>query len=330
MMKKNLSIRCSNRLFSGFFVWVTTALATCLVAPAHAQNCAFNSGSSAATATYTIPKTLSVPRNAPVGTVVWESSTYTVYGTKRYTCKLAYRAGVKSEVGWWSTKDMTEFPIGDTGLAWSLIINGTPVQGIYDGLVRAAGPQNLDGWSFKVLIKTTKAVSAGAVVPAGILGYYNVNYEFDAMTFKSSNEASVSALSCKTPDVTVKMGDRNRVRDFSGVGTSLSPVDFSIALKECPTGLKKVSYLLKPNTQIVDAARSVVALDAASSAKGVGLQILDAHENPVAMNEKIVFSGYDTVGGNFNIPLKAAYYQTGPIVEGGSANSSLTLVMSYD
>ena len=91
-----------------------------------------------------------------------------------------------------------------------------------------------------------------------------------------------------------------------------------------------MSCLLKPNTQIVDAARSVVALDATSIAKGVGLQILDEGGKPAVLNKKIVFSGYETVGGNFSIPLKAAYHQTGPVVEVGSANSSLTLVMSYE
>ncbi|WP_407513110.1 fimbrial protein [Ralstonia sp. GP71] len=101
-------------------------------------------------------------------------------------------------------------------------------------------------------------------------------------------------------------------------------------LTECPSGISKVSYLLKPNTQILDAAQSVVALDAESVAKGVGLQVLNQNGEPAVLNEKVAFSEYDKAGGSFSISLKAAYRQTAPVVGAGTANSSLTFVMSYE
>ncbi|MCP1172770.1 fimbrial protein [Ralstonia chuxiongensis] len=331
-MSKIFSMGSSNRLFGGFCVLVTTFWAIFFVAPAHAQTCSFINGNTNRTVTFTIPRNLSMPRNPPVGTVVWESSTHTHIGANEvFRCNAAYRVGVTSSVGGWQTVGQTEFPIGNTGLAWSLIANNRTIRSIYGSLTRPNnGASGFDRWQFKLVIKTIKSVSAGATIPGGDLGHYSIHEELNGLTFKTSNQASVSTLSCKTPDVTVKMGDQNRVRHFNGVGTSLAPVNFSIALKECPEGLTKVSYLLKPNTQIVDAARSVVALDATSIAKGVGLQILDEGGKPAVLNKKIAFSGYETVGGNFSIPFKAAYHQTAPVVEAGSANSSLTLVMSYE
>lgn len=44
----------------------------------------------------------------------------------------------------------------------------------------------------------------------------------------------------------------------------------------------------------------------------------------------IAFSGYDGAGGDFNIPFKAAYYQTSSVVEAGTANTAVTLVMNYN
>ncbi|WKZ86082.1 hypothetical protein N5B55_03780 [Ralstonia pickettii] len=62
---------------------------------------------------------------------------------------------------------------------------------------------------------------------------------------------------------------------------------------------------MNPNTGIVDATRAVVALDAGSTAKGVGLQLLDNAGNPVAVKTPLQFSAYDKLGGNFNIPMQA-------------------------
>lgn len=158
----------------------------------------------------------------------------------------------------------------------------------------------------------------------------SVNNEVNVLVIKTSNKSSVATLSCKTPDVTVKMGDQNYVGRFKGIGTSLAPVKFSIALKECPEGVNKVSYQLNPNTAVVDATRSVIALDANSTAKGVGLQLLDNAGNPVALKTKLQFKEYDKLGGNFNIPFQAAYHQTAAAVVPGTANTSITFVMSYD
>ncbi|CAM2295893.1 Fimbrial protein [Ralstonia mannitolilytica] len=154
--------------------------------------------------------------------------------------------------------------------------------------------------------------------------------ERDAIAFQVSNKAGVGSFSCKTADVTVKMGDQNRATQFKGPGTSLAPVNFSIGLKQCPGGISKVSYLLKPNTNIIDSSRSVVALNTASTARGIGLQILNEGGDPVPLNTMIAFSGYDGAGGDFNIPFKAAYYQTSSVVEAGTANTAVTLVMNYN
>ncbi len=51
---------------------------------------------------------------------------------------------------------------------------------------------------------------------------------------------------------------------------------------------------------------------------------------PVPLNTPRNFSGYNTSGGNFLIPLIANYYRLGTeSLKAGSANTEVTFIMSY-
>ncbi|MCP1172769.1 fimbrial protein [Ralstonia chuxiongensis] len=329
--------RKSSHFFGGLRMRMVIGLAMFSAAPSYAANCEFQKDQKTKNLTFTIPSDLRVPRDAPVGTVVWESAVQSGAGANNAdVCADTHKWGLVNGVGASaSAARKTELPIGTTGLAWSFVYENSKGKLIVEdlslgGFSQGGGRYGWENTKLQLQIKKIGPVTAGASVPAGRLGYLNKNNEIDLFSINTSNKASVGTRSCKTPDVVVRMGDRNRVGQFKGVGTSLAPVNFSINLKECPSAISKVSYLLKPNTQIVDATQTVVALDAGSVAKGVGLQVLNQNGKPVTLNETVVYSEYDKVGGNFSIPFKAAYYQTAPVVEAGSANSSLTLVMSYE
>ncbi|CAJ0776094.1 hypothetical protein LMG18090_00652 [Ralstonia mannitolilytica] len=252
-----------------------------------------------------------------------------------WSCDSQFKLGMVNAVGKAASAKATEMlPIGETGLAWlyddrqDLTWAGyTPANNSQAWLL---GDRLWGKYNPKLKIIKIADVKPGASIPLGLLGYLSINGNFNAYTIKTANESTAATVSCKTPDVVVKMGDRNIVSAFKGVGQSVVPIKFAIALKECPEGINKVSYQLNPNTDIVDATRSVVALDAGSTAKGVGLQPLDNTGNPVALKTKLQFSEYDKLGGNFNIPLQAAYHQTAATVVPGTANTSVTFVMSYD
>lgn len=109
----------------------------------------------------------------------------------------------------------------------------------------------------------------------------------------------------------------------------MTPTAFAINLNNCPSGINSIKYRLDPTTTIINPTKSVVTLQSSSTASGVGVQILDASSNPLPLGVDNVFSGYAATGGNYSIPLKAAYYQTGYIAKGGSANTSLTFTMTY-
>ncbi|MET3449333.1 fimbrial protein [Ralstonia sp. 1138] len=342
-MSEAILIRSVRRLKSGARALIGVILFLIFsAAPTHAAKlCQFAASQSTKSVTFTIPVKFHVPRDTPVGSIVWESSPYNSGENpgNSFTCTQAWALGVDNEVSEGqsvSSSTKTVFPIGKTGLGWSLYYVWKELQSIsFAPQIQNPGTFKNTGIEMRLYIKKIGPIKAGASVPNGLIGYVGAGFptavpDVKFFSINTSNEASLGIISCKAPDVVVKMGVQNRVGQFKGIGTSLAPVNFSIGLKECPEGINKVSYLLKPNTTIVDAARSVVALDTESTAKGVGLQILDQNSNPVALNEKIVFKDYDTAGGNFNIPLKAAYHQTASDVSPGIANSSVTIVMSYD
>jgi len=233
----------------------------------------------------------------------------------------------------------TDFPIGDTGLAWSLEVErggGGEIPDIKWGIKEYNPSPSSTTWHIfddsiiRVRIKKIGRIKTGSVIPDRVLGWLNVQNQLYPLRLRVSNRAVVGNPSCKTPDVTVKMGDRNMINQFNGVGTSLAPVNFAIALRECPEGIRQVRYQLKPNTNIVNIARSVVSLEAGSIATGVGVQLLENDGSPIPLRDWIRFSEYDSRGGNFDIPLKAAYFQTEPVINPGTANTSITFEMSYD
>ena len=308
-----------------------TALALSLLigstAPAHAL-CFFPNGTPDWVMTYTLPSNLVVPRNATIGTVIWTSPLQTVPSTVSFGCNTTWMLGMVNAVGTTASAATPSYlPIGNTGLAWVFGTYNDIAYGISHPNNSFVMPGTL---SFSIKIVAIGPIKAGAKIQQGVLGSLSAGGDIAIYTIKAGNTVSVSALTCKTPGVTVKMGDKNYLSLFQGAGTTLAPVNFSIALNECPAGISKVSYQLVPNTQILDAARSVIALDADSTAKGVGLQLLTNAGNPLPLKTNIQFGGYSKLGGNFNIPLKAAYRQTESAVGPGTANSSVTFVMSYE
>ena len=139
----------------------------------------------------------------------------------------------------------------------------------------------------------------------------------------------ISASSCKTPDVSVNMGDYV-ASEVTGSRGQTYPVNFDIALNACPEGINRVTYSLQANTPVIDSETGLVALDGASGAKGVGLRIMDGDGTPLALDKAHVFSAYDVQGGDFKIPLSAAYIHLEDQPLGfGTANTSMTFTMSY-
>ncbi|KVR03638.1 hypothetical protein WK11_16590 [Burkholderia ubonensis] len=60
------------------------------------------------------------------------------------------------------------------------------------------------------------------------------------------------------------------------------------------------------------------------------MQLLDASGNPVPFGTPSKFSGYSGQSGNYTMPFRARYYQIAPTIAPGTANTAITITMSYE
>lgn len=273
-----------------------------------------------------------IPSNTPIGAVVWSSTPIHVPSVKA-ACSgsdgYLYLYDHSSKV----PQGNSIIPIGTTGLSYRLKPSN-PLVGPYitSGTAYISANVSLDTvpdfQNVTLEIVKTGQVTASSEVPNGVFAGYNLDGGGTIFQFALRSKLNFTSLTCNTPNITVPMGAR-KSSEFNGIGSRLSPVGFAINLNACPAGIHTVKYRLDATTAITNSAASVVALSTDSIATGVGVQILDNLGNPFPLGVDTVLSNYAATGGNYSIPLKAAYYQTAGTIKGGTANASLTFTMTY-
>lgn len=296
--------------------------------------CSFNNGTSAIL-TVSVPPTLSIPRDTPDNTVLYESATVTSTGPS-FSCTTNTRWGVKNKLGTYSSTSQI-FPIGDTGISWQWMYEGRTLAG--DGGESALnGAYNFNNTSHALRLLKTGTLKDNATIPAGEIGNIKIDTIYP-ISLKTNTELRFVAQSCESPDIKVDMGQYD-LGIFSEIGDTSKATPFNILLNNCPSGIKKVMYTLAPNptTPAWNAALGIVQLNSTSTAIGIGLQLLDSDNNPLELNKTYVYNDYSSNGGSFRIPLSARYYRTIPASKGGkddlgvtpgTANSEVSFVMSY-
>jgi major type 1 subunit fimbrin (pilin) len=316
-----------------FFSWFgmnRVVLAQCVITRPYADSA------------FTLPSTITVPRNAAVGTVLqnvaapgWngQSTVGTCPGGTVYT--LVALPGT-----WTPTSLANVYATNVPGIGIKAIVyaNSAPVPPLPAVYGWTSGGAINNFWaSFGYQLIVTGPVSPGLLsfsnpVASGWASYSS-NALVEAVVFTNlviNGTSSVVVQSCVTPDVAINMGT-HRNTEFNGVGSSTSSVSFNIALNGCPVGLKSIQYQIDPTTAIVQGTgNSVVTLNGSATAQGIGLQLLDGNGNPFVLSTPVTFSGYNSsTGGSYTIPLRARYYQTDATIGSGSANTAMTFTMTY-
>ena len=124
-------------------------------------------------------------------------------------------------------------------------------------------------------------------------------------------------------DIYVDMKTVN-VNRFSGVNSTSEHVGFAINLK-CVEGTRV--NLTLGNSNALFEFSGTIKLSSDSSAKGVGIQIVDENNVPVELGMMhFVTTATST---NISIPLAARYIQTEANIEPGSANGVLLFTINY-
>lgn len=252
-------------------------------------------------------------------TKVVDGITYEVYATGV--------SGIGIIVGWWNFANIC---------SWHTVLRAVSSHEWSSRTCNGQGDLT-NGGRWRIMFVQTGPITAGAVPPIKVGVARAVRDEpggnatlFAGMEIDVSiTGTSVHSQACSTSDVSVFLG-LPKVSDFSGKGSSSQVAPFEIALDNCPSGMNAIHYQIDAVTPIMDNANAVVDLDGSSSATGIGIQLLDGDGNPAVLGTKRPFTGYNgATGGNFKIPLRARYRQTGDAITPGSANSAVTFTMSY-
>lgn len=293
-------------------------------------SCTFEKGFSTLNIVIPMNGKFTVPRDAPVGT---EIARFTWRPTPNEFYALCKRSGQRD----WRVSNLLYgqgtnkvYPTNVAGVGVKIMNQSTlfPTSGKYStiGAINYFwGGQNLN----YVLVKTGP-VSYGSIAAANLP---TVRYDFDGTLViynaSATGSVTISPAACSTPNVTVRLGE-HKTSELSGPGSSTSATAFRIALNDCPAGMKTIKYQIDATTPVLGASNSVVALNATSTATGVGVQLLDNEDRPFPLGTPRTLSGYNAgTGGSYSVPLKARYYQTDTKTTAGTANTGLTFMMNY-
>jgi major type 1 subunit fimbrin (pilin) len=134
--------------------------------------------------------------------------------------------------------------------------------------------------------------------------------------------------SCTTPNVTVSMGSYQLIK-FKGVGSASPGVPFNLSFSDCSPGLTQIQYQMSAPAGSAVPSQGVINLSSDSTARGVGLQIVDGNGAPLKLDTQYTVSGVNAATNAYSVPFKAAYYQTAATVTAGTANANLTFTITY-
>ncbi|AMG56705.1 fimbrial protein [Pantoea vagans] len=191
------------------------------------------------------------------------------------------------------------------------------------------------------IVKTSNSMSAST----SLKSYVNA---FDVGSLISGKDVSFNFTNIKT-GITVKdqtcsvAGDTNLPVPLgsyttnsssglgSGIGQTSATTAFNIQLncEALLSGSFDVMMQLDGDASSGLSDLGVVALNSTSTASGVGVQILNENQQPIALATPFNIATYPLSSALITVPLYARYYQTAAKINPGTANAVATYTLSY-
>ncbi|MCR4541070.1 type 1 fimbrial protein [Pseudomonas sp. 18.1.10] len=268
---------------------------------------------------------ITIPQDAPNGTILYQE-TSAVMRSFDFRCTDG-KIGIYVNPALGSATSGSVYPLGVPGLAFRISFDNWYMTApeIQYGNITFKYPST----SYTLEIVKSGDLLPQSPVPAVALAEFRAD-NIKLIGFNLINPVTVNAASCQTPSVFVAMGDDYQLFEFDNSGDAPRPIKFDLSLNNCQRGIQKVTYQLQANTPVIDAQKGIVALSGASTAKGIGLQLKNDAGQPIVLNTPYVFSGFNTTGTDFKIPLTAAYIRLADsTLQAGSANSEVTFIVNY-
>ncbi len=193
------------------------------------------------------------------------------------------------------------------------------------GLANAYLALKGDGITAELVKTTAGAVGAGAIT-TGVLAKISIAAQPGYnVTASLAGTNTITPVGCSVNKTAIDVAlSPAAITDFSGVGSTAKPKNFTVDLTCDVT--TKVKMMLD-GTRAGPAG--VLSLNAApDQASGIGIQLVRG-TTPVALGTVLDFGAAPTTG-LMQLPLTARYYQTAAPIAEGSANSTATFTMTYN
>lgn len=337
--------RCARRLQA----WIATLLTVGFALGSHA---AFAQAISCSGTTETIPvsmpASITVPRDAPNGTVLtpWSRTSSTYYtctstdgGTNSVSSGMAFRPLSLVKAGLTVT--------GPNNVAYTVWNTTVPGIGIAIGVkIKPNGcdetpwtdlggriaPSIQPPWVGQVCNSTQGIirnsgqaemafVKTGPVAAGTVAG--GVLFEGASVTRQSKSAPPMIATDGRKafllPAMDVVAGScktpdvtvdlrSHKQSAFTGVGSTTPAIPVKVAINNCPAGLNSIQYQFIPTGAVLDTANGVLALSSDSTATGIGLQLKDESGKALEYNKQYLFSKYNRSTGGSGAILLTAAY----------------------
>ena len=323
-----------------------------------AAACTLNAGNTTAVASIALPSTLSIPRNAPDDTLLWDSGwrgfsdvNFKCTGTGYVQGELA--AGIGTSVpGYTSVGFPSVFNTNVPGIGVSVFWCNTETSSCNPDRTKITPPPSLNvNWAVGVgsrsvrsnwrviLVKTAAiGVNAGTLT---IAGQSRVSYiDLPVTTLSLTGSSQITGLGCDINsdslgiDVPLPTIHSTDFSDASPVHTSSAKArTFSIGLL-CDSGVK-VNYQVD-GAQSSAGSNVLANASGAGMATGVGVQLFEGDVNSTTvlqLGSKKLQSTTTAGNTSVHIPLTAKYYRTAPDVASitpGLVSTTAVFTLTYE
>ncbi|POA97766.1 hypothetical protein C2134_13960 [Chromobacterium sinusclupearum] len=313
----------------GLYGWML-ALLLAMPLTSHALGC-WNGSSSAGsvTSTFNLPGNLYVSANAPVGTIIWQSSLQNL--------QLYCEQSVGENVYFWvNPKNAVLAP----GLQIGIIFNGrtyTQSSGAIDtgitvprnGFVRTNLPYSI------VLLKTAGAPSSGSASinqysvfqldgKGGLNAHQGINFNQlinGSVTFTPGGTCNLSANGQYTINLPTVAATQ-----FPAVGSAQARNAFTISAVNCSTGVRTATFRF---SGAADANNSVLFANTGGTAKGIAINLGSSADNAnIGANNSNNTRVVNVQSQSAQLGLFVEYMRTSNIVP-GSLQTAITIDMLY-
>jgi len=269
---------------------------------------------------------ITVQRDAPIGSTIATAVAPTVPGAAYASCNVG------------KTSYLMQYGAAVSGVAHTYRTNlpGVGIQLVDSGNVYFENPASSISWgtvglyygrTYTATLIKTGAITPGALAAATIGQGYVENDPSTVFldVLMGAGNIRVAACSIKTPTVNVALGDYFTT-EFTSVGHTTASRPVNIVL-DCGTDTR-INAVVTANADT--SQQGTMKLTAGTgTATGVGVQLLNSNNNPVALNSKFVVDT-TTADGQYTINWSARYIQTASSVTTGQANATATLTLTYE